>query len=63
MIGIEVVGTELGEVRFPIERGKVAELARACGDDGPHAHLALAVARQSGEAVLQASAVVLTASS
>jgi acyl dehydratase len=35
VIGIEVVGTELGEVRFPIERGKVAELARACGDDDP----------------------------
>jgi hypothetical protein len=33
VIGIEVVGTELGEVRFPIERGKVAELARACGDE------------------------------
>jgi acyl dehydratase len=31
--------------------------------EGPHGHLALAVARQSGEAVLQASAVVLTASS
>lgn len=30
-----LVGTELDVVSFPIERGKVAELARALGDDDP----------------------------
>jgi N-terminal half of MaoC dehydratase len=33
-----IVGKELGEVRFPIERSKLAELSRAYGDDDPAWH-------------------------
>jgi len=39
-----IVGMELGEVRFPIERSKLAELARAYGDDDPAWHDAAAAA-------------------
>lgn len=34
----ELVGRELGEVRFPIERSKLRELARALGDEDPVWH-------------------------
>ena len=33
MINPEMAGTEIGSVRFPIDRSKLAELARAFGDD------------------------------
>lgn len=35
MIDPSIEGRELGSVRFPLERGKLAELARALHADGP----------------------------
>jgi hypothetical protein len=47
MIDPTLQGTELGSVRFPIERGKLAELARSFGDDDPVWH-DVEVARAAG---------------
>ncbi len=47
MINPSIAGTDLGEVRFPIERSKLAELSRAYGDDDPVWHDAEA-ARAAG---------------
>ena len=38
MIDPEIVGAEIGTVRFPLDRSKLAELARAFGDDDPAWH-------------------------
>ena len=38
MIDPTIIGTQLDEVSFPIDRSKVAELARAFGDDDPVWH-------------------------
>jgi acyl dehydratase len=38
VIDPEMVGRELGSVRFPVERSKLYELARALGDDDPVWH-------------------------
>jgi hypothetical protein len=38
MIDPDITGTEVGSVRFPIERSKLAELARSFGDDDPIWH-------------------------
>lgn len=47
MIDPGIVGTELGTVRFPLDRSKLAELARAFGDADPVWHDAGA-AREAG---------------
>jgi acyl dehydratase len=47
MIDPGIVGTELGTVRFPLDRSKLAELARAFGDPDPVWHDADA-AREAG---------------
>lgn len=38
MINESVVGTRIAETTFPVDRSKVAELARAFGDDDPVWH-------------------------
>jgi acyl dehydratase len=38
MIDPSIVGQEIGSISFPIERSKLAELARALGDDDPVWH-------------------------
>lgn len=38
MIDVNIAGRELGEVTFPVERSKLAELARAFGDHDPVWH-------------------------
>lgn len=35
MIDPAIVGNEIGSVRFPVDRSKLAELARSFGDDDP----------------------------
>src|SRR6478672_11028975 len=47
MIDPSLVGQEIGRISFPIERSKLAELARALGDDDPVWHDAQA-ARAAG---------------
>lgn len=38
MIDVSIAGRQLGEVTFPVERSKLAELARSFGDDDPVWH-------------------------
>ena len=38
MIDPGILGREIGEISFPVDRSKVAELARALGDDDPVWH-------------------------
>lgn len=38
MIDPGIAGSEVGNVRFPVDRSKLAELARAFGDDDPVWH-------------------------
>lgn len=38
MIDPSIAGTDIGTVRFPVDRSKLAELARSFGDDDPVWH-------------------------
>lgn len=51
MIDDSIVGREFGETRFPIDRSKLAELARAYHDDSPVWHDADAAAAAGFDSV------------
>jgi acyl dehydratase len=51
MIDPNIVGTQIDEISFPIDRSKVAELARALGDHDPAWHDPQAAAAAGFDAV------------